>query len=34
VSGAKVVNAARVPDDDFEEARERFALSVQVWAHS
>lgn len=34
VSGAQVVNAARVPDDDFEEQRERFVLTVNVWAHS
>lgn len=34
VSGARVVNAARVPDDDFEEARERFILTVETWAHS
>lgn len=34
VSGAMVVNAARIPDEDFEEARERFALTANVWAHS
>lgn len=34
VSGASVVNDARIPDDDFEPARERVILTANVWAHS
>lgn len=34
VNGASIVGSARIPDQDFEPARERFALNVTVWAHS
>lgn len=33
VTGSSVTSAVRLPDTDFEPARERFALTVTVWAH-
>lgn len=34
VTGSIVVDQARIPDDDFEPARERVAITANVWAHS
>lgn len=34
VTGARFVSSPRLPDDDFEPARERYALSAIVWLHS
>lgn len=34
VTGCRISGAARVPDTDFEPARERFVLTATVWAHA
>ena len=34
VTGVRVTGDARVPDTDFEPARERRILTIQVWAHA
>lgn len=33
VTGTRVLSMARIPDTDFEPAKERYALTVGAWAH-
>lgn len=33
VTGVRFVSAPRIPDDQFEPARERYARTIIVWAH-
>lgn len=34
VTATRIAGAIRLPDTDFEPARERFVLTVEVWAHA
>jgi hypothetical protein len=33
-TGARINGSARIPDTDFEPARERFTITATVWAHT
>lgn len=34
VSGVEINGTARLPDQDFEPARERYTITADVWAHA